>query len=279
MKSAEEEAAAPFLGGAYEGAPGSGTGTSASIQTQTSDKATPAWDQIKSVVRSVVNAISTIKDYATIAASIVVAASMKAGSRYLGQVKIFANKWVRWLAGVSKNLTHIKASNMLRHMGRRIFKLPILSKIPQGISDIKERWAKHQAEYDTMDTPRRLVAKTVDAIVAEIPSVSSVLGGVAGLSGGATLGAAAGSPGGPAGAAGGALIVGNMGRIAGEEIGEKLGNTIVDKIDSSGLRNRAIDFLTEHIGNPIARGISDAQNILDNFSFEPDPIPAFGFNF
>ncbi|GJM41566.1 MAG: hypothetical protein DHS20C20_18480 [Ardenticatenaceae bacterium] len=283
MQQAEEEASAPFRGGAASGTISDGTTGSGSGTSSGGSESNSLWDKIRSIANDIVDAADSVDDFLPIPMALLIAKGLRMGSTYGGQVLVNGSKWVKGLAGLSENLTHIKASNLAAHIGKGAKKLPVISAIittAQGALAVADTWTENWEEYGTFDTPRKITAMGVDATLALTPVAAEVAGGMAGVAGGAKLGAAIGTlitPG--IGTAVGAVIGGALGGFAGDWIGGQAGDAVKDGIINSGLRDQAIDIIDNNIAQPIANGINSAIDAVRDFELPKFSLPELSFGF
>lgn len=251
------------------------------------------WDKVRGVVNEIVDAADALDDLLPIPMAILIAASLEMGTTYGGQVLVKVPGWVRTLglgrhwvkgfAGLSENLTHIKASNLATHISRGATKLPLISKIiiaGQGVMAVSNTWTDHAAEYSGYDTSRKITAMGVDAGVSLLPVAGEVAGGMAGVVGGAKLGAAIGTlitPG--LGTAVGAVIGGAIGGFAGDWVGGEIGDAVQGGIINVGWRDQAIETIDSHVAQPIADGINSVIDTVRDFKMPEINLPKLNFGF
>ncbi len=281
MRQAEEDASAPFRSNPIDEpvpnkeAGGDGAGSAA-------NKSPGLWDRILSVSDSIVDAIDQIDDIAPIPAAMILASMLKAGLTYGGQTLVYGPKWLKDLAGVSSNLTHIKASNMAAHITKRAVVFSALIATAQGVVGVAKTWTEHWDEYKSYnDTSKQVSAMTVDAGLALLPVAAETLGGIGGTIGGAKLGAVVGTfIGGPGlGTAAGAIIGGAVGGFAGDWIGGAAGNWAKDGIISAGGREWATNTFDKHVAQPVADGISYMADKIRDFELPSFSLPRMNFSF
>ncbi|MAU01210.1 MAG: hypothetical protein CL608_29045 [Anaerolineaceae bacterium] len=285
MQQAEEEAAAPFRGGAVNG-PEAGGPTGHDSRAASGG----LWRKILDVAGNIVDAVGTAVPASM---ALIVAASLKMGSTYPGQVLVSVPDWVkmlginkRWvkgMAGLSENLTHIKASNMAAHLGKFSKKLPLISGIiaaAQGAIAVANVWTENWEEYGTYNNPRKITAMGVDAAISLTPSVGEAAGGMAGAVGGAKLGAVLGSMVAPGiGTAVGTVIGGAFGAIAGSMAGDAAGTAAKSSMIDAGWRDKAIDTIDKNIAQPVANKINDAIDTVRNLEMPQFSLPELNFGF
>ena len=278
MQQAEEDAAAPFRSNATDNTVSK---KETSNNDNTPNKPPTAWDKILAVADGIVDAVDQIDDFAPIPAAIVLSTMLKAGTTYGGQVLVYGPKWLKDLAGVSKNLTHIKATNMASH----VINIPVvvnsLIAVAQGTVAVAKTWTTNWDEYTSFnDTSKHISAMTVDAGLALLPVATETLGGIGGTIGGAKLGAIVGTLiGGPGlGTAAGAIIGGAVGGFAGDWIGGHIGNWAKDGIISTGGRDWAVNSFDEHVAQPVADGIAYAADKLGDIKLPSLSLPKVNFS-
>lgn len=277
MQQAEEEAAAPFRGGALNGSEASGT-------TGPDSEAASGglWRKILDIADGVAGAAGVALPAAI---AIIFASILKMGTTYPGQVLVkvpdwvkmlgISKRWVKGMAGLSENLTHIKASNLETHIGKFSKKLPLISGIiatAQGTIAIAKTWTENWEEYGTYDNPRKITAMGVDAAISLSPSIAEAVGTV----GGAKLGAAIGTMIAPGI---GTIIGGAFGAIIGSVAGNAAGTAAQESIIDAGWRDKAIDTIDENIAQPIAHKINDAVDTIRNFEMPQFGLPELNFGF
>lgn len=285
MQQAEEEAAAPFRGGAVNGPEtGSTTGHESG--------AAPGglWRKILDVAGDIVEAAGVVLPASM---ALIVATGLKMGSTYPGQVLVsvpdwvkmlgLSKRWVKGMAGLSENLTHIKAANMAVHLGKFSKKIPLISGIiaaAQGAIAVAATWTENWEEYGTYNNPRKITAMGVDAVISLTPSIGQAAGGMAGAVGGAKLGAVIGSMVAPViGTAVGAVIGGAFGAIAGSLAGDAAGTAAKSSMIDAGWRDKSIDTIDGNIAQPIANKINDAIDTIRNFEMPQFSLPELNFGF
>ncbi len=262
---------------------------------------------IANIAGKIVDLADTIDDVAPIPAAILIALGLRGGKSYPGQVLVrvpdiikrmgINARWLKGLGGVAENLSHIKGANLAQHIAKGARKIPVLGWVIAGglgVKAVAETWSGNWDEYSGYDPARRIAAMGVDAGIALIPVAAEVAGGVAGtaigawaggLAGGA-IGGLLGAPTGPGavgtggvGAAAGALIGGAVGGFAGDWLGGQAGDWVVGKINESGGRDRAIDWIDNNIGQPISSGIGDAVDAVRDFELPSIRLPSLRFGF
>ena len=295
MRPAEDEAARPFrekglhdiplgqsgstsssdgsAGSPANGIPGAGQNAPSPLRT------------IIDIVKNISNAADQIVDVVPIPASILMAFGLSSGGTYTGQVIVRAPRWLtelgisgKWLrsaAGLSKNLTHIKASNLAAHLGKgtkTIRGIGELIAIGQGASAVADVWEQRSDEYASFATSRHVSAMSVDAGLALLPVATEVGGSMIGVHVGATAGAAImgtlGSvipvAGTAVGVAAGTIIGGAIGGFAGDWLGAKIGEGTVGLVEYFGGREPIIDFVDKTIAQPVAIAIDSATKTIQS---------------
>lgn len=241
------------------------------------------WDPIRNIVAGIVEAADGIDDFLPIPAALLLATMLRPGSTYAGQILVKGPRWLKDLAGLSPSLTHIKATNMAQHIGKFARKLPLLGGVialGKSVVAIGDVWTNNWEEYGGYAPSKRVTAMGVDAILASLPAVGELGGGVVGAVGGAKAGAALGTLIAPGlGTAVGAVIGGALFGFAGDWLGGRLGEAARDGIIESGGRDRAITLIDDHIAQPVARGISEVATAVADFELPTLRLPQVNFSF
>lgn len=216
---------------------------------------------------------------------------LKQGSSYSGQLVLrspdwfkslgIGSRWLKGMAGVSENLTHIKVANLADHigkMGKRIGFIGGLIAAGQGTFAVLSEWNRRGDEYAGYATSRHISAATVDAVLAATPTAGEVIGGIGGTVAGAKLGliigGAAGSfvpvIGNVVGAGAGALIGGAIGGLAGDWLGGQIGTQAADLARNTGGRESAIKLIDKNIVNPVVSSVTTSWQQIDQWTTDFD---------
>ena len=283
MGQAEQDAAALFQADATSGIQGQQDG---SVLGE-SDGGGGLFGKIGGTIIDIVKAANKVRP---VAAAFLIASSLSLGKTYSGQIIVKAPAWAKKLglaktvkkwAGLSPNLTHIKAGNMAKHVATQAKKVPLLASlfaVGQGVWSIGNTWSANWDEYGSYTTSKRATAMTVDAALAALPAATELGGLVGGKIVGAKIGALAGTAiGGPVGTAAGAVIGGALGGIAGAWVGRHAGNITRDYIISSGWRDSAINVIDRKIAQPVADGISTTRRLISNIGIPNMTLPRIRF--
>jgi WXG100 family type VII secretion target len=160
-----------------------------------------------------------------------VAGLMVPGMTYAGQIKLYGPQWLKEWAGISSHLTHIKASNIPKHMAKSALHIGPLDVLFEAGSELDENWKEYKG-----DLRKAAVGVAVDTAIGV--GITTLAG-----AGGAYIGAVIGQilipiPG------AGALIGGTLGRIA----GTWLGGQLAEKAENIRLGDQELDqWLVEFI--------------------------------
>ncbi len=188
--------------------------------------------------------VDDVQDAVEILASVVVAPGLTKGYTYFGQTIVHGDSELKDLAGLSKNLTHIKASHIPSHMRTQAFKgeLSRSSILLEGIREVAENWDEFKG-----DTSKVAIATVIEtALGVSCTALGAGAGAWAGAAaGGAILGAVSGGALAPVGAVIGGKIGGVVGGWAGGKFaewvedwkigpgGQELDQTVVNAVDST----------------------------------------------
>jgi len=303
LQTAEEEASSPFQGGQSESLLDGQKGITALEDSNISQTSQDGFiGNALAIARGIVDAVDKINDLLPIPAAVVLASVLRNGSTYPGQILVRAPQWIKHLGisarklrkfgGVGETLSHIKGANMAHHIARGARKISAIGWVisgAQALTSVASTWHQNWDEYNSMSTPERVSAISVDAGLAILPVATEVAGGIVGATGGAyvggAIGGAIGALGGPfalvtvpAGTAAGSLVGGVVGGFVGDWLGGTAGDWASNQIQESGGREKAIRSLTDHVTSPIADGITDAVDAVRSWQLPEVEIPAIGFS-
>jgi hypothetical protein len=271
IRAAEEEAANPFKvhGNEYPRA-----GEGALVPSGSDDG---LQGLIGRIAQGVGDAISSAGNILRGAAGLLIALGIRAGNNYPGQVLIqmpkileklkISGRWLREQAGLARNLTHIKSANMLRHILKNSYRIPVVGVVmgAAGIAaSVADTWSKRWGEYQKMGIVGGITAGAVDGAIAAIPIVAGVAGGIVG----SVVGAAGGFVvGGPAGL----IVGGTAGAIGVGMAGEAAGKWVARGLEGLRIRDAAVDFTTS-----IADRVSAMADEIGGYISDAK-VPTFGF--
>lgn len=270
VKAGEDAAAAVLK---YEGIVGmAAIGTLGSVVSNTIDLA-----------KSALDAVSGLRSMTPLVAAAVLAAGLRQGSTYAGQILLTTPQWAKSLGlaqtlrsevGLAKTLSHIKADNLAGHLSKNagtLGKITVGLAVAQGVISIADTWSDHWSEYQSYgSTTKQASAMVVDGALAALPVATGVAGGVLGAKGGAFVGAAIGTaicPG--VGTAIGGLLGGAVGGFIGGNVGDRIGRLASDKIIESGLRDTAINWTDNNIAQPIGNAATSVVDYVDRQVSKP----------
>lgn len=196
------------------------------VDTLIADPRTSAFEQLKAYVDWIGDWQSAVHTVQTLAAAPVIAALIRTGSTYRGQVKVYGPHWMKDWAGLSAHLTHIKATNLPKHMAKQALKVSAIEVLLEAGSELEENWKEYKG-----DPIKTGIGVAVDTAIG-------VAIGAAAEAGGAYVGAAIGQVLIPIPGAG-AIIGGAVGRIAARWTVERF--QIDEKIENIRIGDRELD--------------------------------------
>lgn len=247
------------------------------MEKEASPKSPSVWESVIKAGSSFFSFADDLFDAKALVAAPLLMFWLKQGSSYPGQL-IFrspgwfkslgiGSRWLKGMAGVSENLTHIKVANLADHIGRMSKRTGFvggLIAVGQGTFAVLSEWNQREDEYAGYSTSRHISAATVDAVLAATPTTGKFLGGIGGTIAGAKLGLIVGGVvgsfvpviGNMFGAGAGALIGGAIGGLAGDWLGGQIGQQAVDLVRNTGGRESAIKSIDKNIVDPIVSSVT-----------------------
>ncbi len=193
FREAEEEAARPFRELAINWTRPRTSAPGVSTPTQR-----PGWwDRLLEVGEKIADWVDKVDTWLPAVALPFVLVGLKEGIRYPGQIIVDlpdwlgpARRWLRGMVNMSEHLTHIKGSNMARHIAGQVDIGPLDLALfgIEGALDTYYSWQRHAEEYASYHDPtRELSARIVDGMIAFMPATGELFGGFLGWKGGRWL--------------------------------------------------------------------------------------------
>lgn len=209
------------------------------------DPLTTVFQQVSTASEWLGGQIERIGLYETIAAVPLIAAMIRPGTRYAGQVKFYGPQELKEWAGLSRNLTHIKSANLPSHMAKQALKVSAVDVLLKAGSELDENWKEYKG-----DLRKAAVGIAVDTAIG-------VGVGMLAEAGGTYIGAAIGQALIPIPGAG-ALIGGTVGRIAAKwavqhwQIDEKIENIRLGDMELDQWVVKNVDATLGQFVDPVA---------------------------